>query len=341
MMRELQRTEEGGGGLDGAAGAGAEPPDEAALMAQGLQLTTMAGLAMSGRFEGMASAEGAAVQAQDLRAKVYAVLQQVGFDAAAGGAALTPPQRLQVEAVQQYRSFCEAEAWRDVEEELQREGCRPVSADAAAMRAVLDATRQVAADVLEAQTQQVAGLAEEDAATEAGMLSRVRVLRDGPMGGLEKKSSGKGVSLFRKRLEAKARIGDMVAASKVGYEGPMPSADEYADAKVAEFKELKGSKGLKLGDVPASLDSLATAAGLEPARVAPFLEQTGVQADLDAAALMDVQIFPDVYKQGNMSRAVVDIVPGPERADEPLDEARLKELMLEFQATEAAAGRAS
>ena len=44
MMRELQRTEEGGGGLDGAAGAGAEPPDEAALMAQGLQLTTMAGL---------------------------------------------------------------------------------------------------------------------------------------------------------------------------------------------------------------------------------------------------------------------------------------------------------
>ena len=67
--------------------------------------------------------------------------------------------------------------------------------------------------------------------------------------------------------------------------------------------------------VCASLDSLATAAGLEPARVAPFLEQTGVQADLDAAALMDVQIFPDVDKQGNMSRAVVDIVPGPERAD--------------------------
>ena len=45
--------------------------------------------------------------------------------------------------MRQYRAFSEAETWKDVEEELQAEGCRPVSADAAALGAVLDAAQQV------------------------------------------------------------------------------------------------------------------------------------------------------------------------------------------------------
>ena len=71
--------------------------------------------------------------------------------------------------MREYRAFSEAETWKDVEEELQAEaapypypypptptptptpnphllqaeGCRPVSADAASLSAVLDATQQV------------------------------------------------------------------------------------------------------------------------------------------------------------------------------------------------------
>ena len=336
--------------------AEAEPPSptpsatarqDAALMAQGLRLTTtMAGLAMSGRLDGMQSVEAAAMEGQDLRAKCFAVLQQLGFGEAEGGAAgaaltarvLTPEQQLQLQAVREYRAFSEAETWRDVEEELQAEGCRPVSADAAALSSVLDATQQVATGVLDRQQRFSATMADGDATAESEMLTRVRTLRDGPMGmpKLQKTdpNAEKGESLFRKRIAAKARIGGMVAASKVGYEGPMPSAEEYADAKVAEFKELRGKKGLKLKDVPESLDSLAAAAGLEASHVAPFLERQGIQEELEAPPGQAVKIA--IVDTGSAPiHALVDIVAGVEPANAPFDDARLKELMLEFQAAEA------
>ena len=49
-----------------------------------------------------------------------------------------------------------------------------------------------------------------------------------------------------------------------------------------------------------------------------------------SAILMGVHVVEEVDKQGNVSRAVVDIVPGPEPADASLDEARLKELLEEY-----------
>lgn len=317
-------------------------------MAQGLKLTTtMAGLAMSGRLEGMQSSEAAAVEGQDLRAKCFAVLQQLGFGEAEGGAAgarltaraLTPDQQLQLQAVRQYRAFSEAEAWKDVEEELQAEGCRPVTADAAALGALLDATKQAATSVLERQQQLSASMAEGESLIDAKDLKRVRTLRDGPEGMPKKAfSMPKGESLFRKRIAAKAAIGTMVANSKIGYEGPMPSAEEYADAKVAEFKERKGkgpTKELKLQHVEESLDSLAAAAGLEPSRVRPFLEQHGIQQELEGPPGIQVKIVSAPTEGAAPVKALVEIDHGIEPANTPVNDARLKELMLEFQAAEA------
>ena len=128
----------------------------------------------------------------------------------------------------------------------------------------------------------------------------------------------------------------MVAESFMGYEGPMPNAEEYADAKVAEFKELRGKRGLKLKDVPESLDSLAAAAGLEPAHVVSFLERQGIQQELRAPPQIEVKIV-SLDTDAAPAHAIVDIVAGVEPANAPVDEARLKELMLEFQANEASA----
>ena len=149
-------------------------------------------------------------------------------------------------------------------------------------------------------------------------------------------SMPKGESLFRKRIAAKAAIGTMVASSKIGYEGPMPTAEEYADAKVAEFKERKGkgpAKELKLQHVEASLDSLAAAAGIEPSHVRPFLEQQGIQQQLDGPPGIEVKIVGDLGAAP--LKTLVEIEHGAEPANLPVDDARLKELMLEFQAAEA------
>ena len=240
--------------------------------------------------------------------------------------------------MRQYRAFSEAETWKDVEDELQAEGCRPVSADAAALGAVLGAAQRVATGVLERQQQFSASMAEGESAIDAKDLTRVRTLRDGPMGMPKQAfSMPKGESLFRKRIAAKAAIGNMVATSKIGYEGPMPSAEEYADAKVAEFKERKGrgpAKELKLQHVEESLDSLAAAAGLEPSHVRPFLEQQGIQQELEGPPGIQVKIV-SVDTGSAPMKALVEIEPGIEPANTPVNDARLKELMLEFQAAEA------
>ena len=63
---------------------------------------------------------------------------------------------------------------------------------------------------------------------------------------------------------------------------------------MAEFKERKGkgpTKELKLQHVEESLDSLAAAAGLEPLRVRPFLEQQGIQQELEGPPGIQVKIL--------------------------------------------------
>ena len=243
--------------------------------------------------------------------------------------------------MREYRAFSEAETWKDVEDELQAEGCRPVSADAAALGAVLGAAQRVATGVLERQQQFSASMAEGESAIDAKDLTRVRTLRDGPMGMPKQAfSMPKGESLFRKRIAAKAAIGNMVATSKIGYEGPMPSAEEYADAKVAEFKERKGrgpAKELKLQHVEESLDSLAAAAGLEPSHVRPFLEQQGITQELEGPPGIQVKIVSVTgsFAGSAPMKALVEIEPGIEPVNTPVNDARLKELMLEFQAAEA------
>jgi len=124
----------------------------------------------------------------------------------------------------------------------------------------------------------------------------------------------------------------------------MPSAEEYADAKVAEFRELKRNelvkgtgpaKELKLQHVEETLDSLAAAAGLEPSRVRPFLEEQGIQEQLDGPPGILVKIDLGVIDGSVPLRSQVEIGAGIEPANLPVNDARLKELMLEFQAAEA------
>lgn len=292
----------------------------------GLKLNTAAGLSAGGRFDGMNSAEAAAVQGQDLRAKCFAVLKQIGF---ASSEPLTTKQQLQIEAVRRYQTFCEAETWHDLEDELASEGCRPVSADAAALDTVCDATQTVASGVLEAQVQLSAQIANGEAVTEREMLSRVRVLRDGPMGELQTTTT-KGVSLFRKRLEAKACIGDMVASSKIGYEGPMPNAAEYVEAKLEELEELRGCRPTVLSDVPRMLQSLAGVAGVPKERVDAFLDDSGLQRELAAPQKMDVSVLAHEGSDGKPASAVIDFAPGPLPAHTLVSEEKQRELMLEF-----------
>ena len=118
------------------------------------------------------------------------------------------------------------------------------------------------------------------------------------------------------------------------YSDPNPNPNPHA--KVAEFKELKGkgpAKELKLQHVEASLDSLAAAAGIEPSHVRPFLEQQGIQQQLDGPPGIEVKIVGDLGAAP--LKTLVEIEHGTEPANLPVDDARLKELMLEFQAAEA------
>jgi len=121
------------------------------------------------------------------------------------------------------------------------------------------------------------------------MLSRVRVLRDGPMGQVVK---SKGRSLFRARIEAKAKVGDMVAKSKVGYNGPVPTEEEYTDATLLSLHERLAGRTeetpeeealqplppvkLEVAHVPQALTDLAKSAGIPRSRIDPYLATNGI-----------------------------------------------------------------
>ena len=110
-----------------------------------LRLRSATALRIAGRFEGIGeSSESRAIESHDVRAKVYAVLRQLGFDAVRGG--LSPEDGVLLEAARCFGTLAETEAWSDVQEELMASpGTRPVSADAARLNATLAELQQGAA----------------------------------------------------------------------------------------------------------------------------------------------------------------------------------------------------
>ena len=181
----------------------------------------------------------------------------------------------------------------DVNEEMLESGLRPITPDADRLEATLASNEVEAAKVQSSQGELSLRLNEEMQSQNGAMLSRVRVLRDGPMGQVVK---SKGRSMFRARIEAKAKVGDMVTKSKVGYKGPVPTAEEYTDATVLRLHERLAGRSeatpeeqaleplppvkMEMAHVPQALSELAASAGIDPARINPYLAANGIGACL-------------------------------------------------------------
>jgi hypothetical protein len=252
--------------------------DPSAAVANALHLTSSAQLAISGRLEGVGGVLSAALESVDVRAKLYAVLATLDFES---GVPLSPDEELLVTACKEYVPFATAEAWRDAADEFAAEGIEPLEEDRVKLNARLASDEKAAEAVLEAQQSLVQGMRRSEEKIDAAELHRVRVLRDGPMFGVPKVK--RGGSLFRARIEAKAKIGSMVATSKVGFVGPMPTPEEYADATVTAATEAMleagadpAVHGFTLRHVPQALSTLASAASIDPAKITPFLAENGV-----------------------------------------------------------------
>ena len=241
MLRSLQQSLHSDDSDDevaasGGAGAGGQLGGREA--AESLRLTTMAGLSIAGRFDGVGTKEAAPLESHDLRAKVYAAMAALDFGEAAEGGDLDSAQALTLAAVKEYVAFCEAETWRDIAEELDAESTRPITADGERLDQKLDLAESRAHDVIATQRAHAQRIYAGGDALQEAMLSRIRVLRDGPMAGMGRSAKRAGVSLFRARLEAKNRIGEMVAASRREYTGPKPTAIEYVDAVLEQQLDL-------------------------------------------------------------------------------------------------------
>ena len=313
MLRSLQQSLHSDDSDDevaasGGAGAGGQLGGREA--AESLRLTTMAGLSIAGRFDGVGTKEAAPLESHDLRAKVYAAMAALDFGEAAEGGDLDSAQALTLAAVKEYVAFCEAETWRDIAEELDAESTRPITADGERLDQKLDLAESRAHDVIATQRAHAQRIYAGGDALQEAMLSRIRVLRDGPMAGMGRSAKRAGVSLFRARLEAKNRIGEMVAASRREYTGPKPTAIEYVDAVLEQqleavqaeaaatgaaaaaasaaaaqrngFKSVDGATArpaedvatnLKSIHVPFVLRTLASSIGADPGRVTAFLRE--------------------------------------------------------------------
>jgi len=292
LNQTLQMTnEEEEEALDELAGGHHDPlaadaEANAAALAGGLPLTTLMQLTMAGRFHGLGTAASAVLESFDMRSKVYAVLAALNFEASLP---LTTEESMLMTAAKRYVAFVAAEEWQNVQEELQGDGVRPITPDAATLATHLSVNTEEAAKVLQQQTIMGESITQGLAKGEVAMLSRVRVLRDGPMGQVVK---SKGRSMFRARIEAKAKVGDMVAKSKVGYRGPLPTTEEYADATLLKLEgSIRGTKdeddnepppavlppvAFELKHVPQALTALTAASGMDPARMNPYLASRGI-----------------------------------------------------------------
>ena len=264
-------------------------------------------------------AHPAALEKVDCRAKLFALLNALSFESSVP---LTPDEEVLLTAAKAYVSFASAEAWQDAKDEFAAEGFDLLPEDKARLEAELEQAATQAQMVLDNQLQLVDGMLATEEAQEAASLKRVRVLRDGPMYGVPK--TKRATSLFRARIEAKARIAGMVAASKVAYRGPTPTPGEYADAvlKAASAALLEAgadpNSGFTLQHVPPALMAVATSAGIDSSLVTEFLKQSGIgltatgklQSDLaslqldvgDGADLAHVNVKPlDKFKGRKVS----------------------------------------
>ena len=291
-----------------------------ALPVGSLHLLTSTNLTMGGRLKGVGSGvASAALEKVDCRAKLFALLNALSFESSVP---LTPDEEVLLTAAKAYVSFASAEAWQDAKDEFAAEGFDLLPEDKARLEAELEQAAAQAQKVLDNQLQLVDGMLATEEAQEAASLKRVRVLRDGPMYGVPK--TKRATSLFRARIEAKARIAGMVAASKVAYRGPTPTRGEYADAvlKAASAALLEAgadpNSGFTLQHVPPALMAVATSAGIDSSLVTEFLKQSGIgltatgklQSDLaslqldvgDGADLAHVNVKPlDKFKGRKVS----------------------------------------
>ena len=320
---------------EGGASAAAEISDPSAdAVAKALHLTSSAALAISGRLDGVGSVHSQALESVDVRAKLYAVLSALSFEDC--GVPLTPNEELLLAACQEYVPFATAEAWRDAADEFASEGIEPLEEDRVKLEARLAADEEAAAQVLGKQTEMVAQMRRAEEKIDAAELHRVRVLRDGPMFGVKKEK--RGGSLFRARIEAKAKIGNMVASSKVGFVGPMPTPEEYADATVTAATEAMieaGSDpavhGFTLRHVPQALSTLASAANIDPSKITPFLAENGVGL---TATGKKVESPAKLRIRSNESGGVsLDAVPLDTERSRRVAPETLRKLCIDFQAS--------
>jgi len=220
-----------------------------------------------------------ALEKVDVRAKLFSLLSSLDFNTSTP---LTDNEQLVLTAAQQYVPLAAGEAWRDTLDDFTADGIELLDADMAKLSARLDADASIADGLIGEQRAVSSNIAAQEEVADAAELKRVRVLRDGPMYGMPKQK--RGTSLFRMRIEAKARIGNMVSASKVGYRGPTPTPAEFADATVAAATEAALDAGadpdgvitFTLRHVPQALATVANAAGIGPGYIDPFLFSAGV-----------------------------------------------------------------
>ena len=146
-----------------------------------------------------------------MRARVYAVLSRLGLDVTEGDGGVR--DSLLLLAVREYPTLRQAEAWRDVSDELDARGLRPTTADASMLEATTAAAEAKVGEVMLSQSALLDAAAEADEALEAKAVERVVSL----------KKRGLGVKVGSTQLDllrARSEVDSMVSRSFVSYEGP-------------------------------------------------------------------------------------------------------------------------
>jgi len=267
----------------------------------------------------------------DVRSKLFAVLHALGFESTV---ALTPEEEVTLAAAKAYVPFASAEAWQDAKDEFAQEGFELLPADQERLDAELLRAEGEAQEVLSEQQALTDGMRAAETEQEAAELKRVRVLRDGPMYGVPKMK--RATSLFRARIEAKARIAGMVAASKVAYRGPKPTPAEYADAtlKAATAALLEAgvdpsNDGFTLQHVPPALMAVAQAAGIDTATVTAFLKASGI--GLTSTGKLQAGHASLDFVASDKGTVTADVKPLDKYKGRKVSPTELRELCIAFQ----------
>eukprot|EP00741_Cyanophora_paradoxa_P004605 tig00000821_g4469.t1 len=190
--------------------------------------------AAAGGGSGSASARSGAgsdsverLYSQDIKTKIYCIFRRVGFERTEG---LEARQRMTLALVERYLEFREGEVWREIRAELDAEGTRPVSPDAARLEAAIARDLEAAGRVQAAQGSHLEAVTATRLAEERdfyrGIVERAR---EGASGGpADSKVASRLIPAltFAARQEAKAKKAEMLARSRKAYVGPQEEADE-------------------------------------------------------------------------------------------------------------------